>query len=104
MTLHAMGLTLAIDDFSMGQTSLNYLKENLFDLIKLDGSLVKGIFSHNNCKEIILSITGLAESLHLDVIAEFVETEKQRDALHEIGCDFYQGYLYSPALFLSDMK
>ena len=102
--LHSIGLSLAIDDFSMGQTSLNYLKENLFDFIKLDGSLVKGLFSHSNCKEIILSITHLAEKLNINVIAEFVETKEQRDALHGIGCDFYQGYLYSPAVFLSDEK
>lgn len=95
-----MGLALAIDDFSMGQTSLNYLKENLFDCIKLDGSLVKGLFTHQNCKEIILSISRLAESLHLSVLAEYVETEEEREALHEIGCDLYQGYLYSPAVFL----
>lgn len=93
-----MGLSLAIDDFSMGQTSLHYLKENLFDIIKLDGSLVKGLFTHQNCREIILSITQLATSLNLTVLAEFVETADQRDTLHEIGCDFYQGYLYSPAV------
>ena len=97
-----MGLSLAIDDFSMGQTSLNYLKESLFDFIKLDGSLVKGLFTHQNCREIILSLTQLASSLHLTVVAEFVETKEQRDALHEIGCDCYQGYLYSPAVFLAD--
>ena len=102
--LHEIGLSLAIDDFSMGQTSLNYLKENLFDFIKLDGSLVRGLFEHNNCREIILSITHLAESLHLNVIAEYVETEEQKETLHEIGCYFYQGYLYSPAVFLSDNK
>ena len=95
-----LGLTLAIDDFSMGQTSLNYLKENLFDCIKLDGSLVKGLFTHQNCKEIILSISRLAESLHLSLLAEYVETEEEKEALHEIGCDLYQGYLYSPAVFL----
>ena len=99
-TLREAGFTLAIDDFSMGQTSLNYLKENLFDYIKLDGSLVRGLFAHNNCKEIIESITRLAQSLSLTVIAEFVETPEQRDALHAIGCDTYQGYLYSPAVFL----
>lgn len=100
-TLHSLGLSLAIDDFSMGQTSLNYLKENLFDIIKLDGSLVRGLFSNKNCKEIILSITNLAKNLNLSVIAEFVETEEQKEALHEIGCDIYQGYLYSPAVFLN---
>ena len=95
-----LGLMLAIDDFSMGQTSLNYLKENLFDCIKLDGSLVKGLFTHQNCREIILSISRLAESLQLSLLAEYVETEEEKEALHEIGCDLYQGYLYSPAVFL----
>lgn len=96
--LRKMGLMLAIDDFSMGQTSLNYLKNNLFDIIKLDGSLVKGLFTSQNCREIISSITQLASSLRLTVLAEFVETEEQREVLHEIGCDCYQGYLYSPAV------
>ena len=95
--LRSMGLMLAIDDFSMGQTSLNYLKESVFDIIKLDGSLVKGLFSHQNCREIISAIVQLADSLNLTVIAEFVETEEQRNLLHEIGCDCYQGYLFSAA-------
>ncbi len=103
-TLHDLGLYLAIDDFSMGQTSINYLKENLFDFIKLDGSLVKGLLTNNNCREIILSITRLAKSLNLKVIAEFVETSQQRDALKKIGCDIYQGFLYSSAIFISDNK
>ena len=98
--LRAMGLTLAIDDFSMGKTSINYLKDNLFKEIKLDGSLVKGLSTHQNCREIIQSITSLASSLDLQVVAEYVETEEERDTLHAIGCDCYQGYLYSPAVFL----
>ena len=96
--LRGMGLLLAIDDFSMGQTSLHYLKDNLFDVIKIDGSLVRGLLTSQNCREIISSITGLAESLSLPVVAEFVETTEQREILHEIGCDCYQGYLYSPAV------
>ncbi|MBR3570171.1 MAG: PTS sugar transporter subunit IIC/EAL domain-containing protein [Oscillibacter sp.] len=99
-SMREMGLLLAIDDFSMGQTSLHYLKDSMFDLIKLDGSLVRGLATHKNYHEIIASITGLADSLNLTVLAEFVETEEQREILHSIGCDCYQGYLYSPAVFL----
>lgn len=95
---------LSIDDFSMGKTSINYLKDSLFDEIKLDGSLVKGLFEHQNCREIIQSITQLAASLDLAVLAEYVETEEQRDVLHEIGYDCYQGYLYSPAVFLDEQS
>ena len=96
--LREMGLHLAIDDFSMGQTSLHYLKDSIFDVIKIDGSLVRGLLTNQNCREIISSITGLSESLSLPVIAEFVETSEQREILHEIGCNCYQGYLYSPAI------
>ena len=99
-----MGIMLSIDDFSMGKTSLNYLKDNLFDEIKLDGSLVKGLFTHQNCREIIQSITQLAASLELTVLAEFVETEVQREVLHEIGCDRYQGYFFSQAIYLDDFR
>ena len=102
--LREMGLTLAIDDFSMGQTSINYLKDTVFDVIKLDGSLVKGLTTHQNCREIISSIVGLSATLNLTVLAEFVETEQEREILHEIGCDCYQGWLYSPAVFLDKDK
>ncbi|MBO4693073.1 MAG: PTS sugar transporter subunit IIC/EAL domain-containing protein [Clostridia bacterium] len=98
--LRGMGLVLAIDDFSMGQTSLNYLKDDTFDIIKLDGSLVKGLSTHENCREIVSSIVALSKTLNLTVLAEFVETEWDRETLHEIGCDFYQGYLYSPAVLV----
>lgn len=102
--LKDMGLMLAIDDFSMGQTSIHYLKDNLFDIIKLDGSLVKGMFEHINSREIISSIVQLARSIGIMVLAEYVENEEQRDMLHSIGCDCYQGYLYSPAVPLDEKK
>ena len=97
-SLKNIGLMLAIDDFSMGQTSVNYLKENLFDIIKLDGSLVRGITSNNNCREITSSITSLAHTLDMIVVAEYVEEEEQKEVLHEIGCNCYQGFLYSKAI------
>ncbi|MBO4453393.1 MAG: EAL domain-containing protein, partial [Clostridia bacterium] len=100
--LRSMDLLLAIDDFSMGQTSLHYLKDSLFDYIKLDGSLVTGLAEDSSYRNIVASITGLAESLGMIVLAEFVETAEQREILHSVGCDCYQGYLYSKAVFLDE--
>ena len=98
-----MGLSLEIDDFSMGQTSVNYLKDGLFSTIKLDGSLVKGL-DNPNCREIVSSIASLSASLGMEVLAEYVETEEQREILHRCGCDCYQGWLYSPAVFLEEKE
>ena len=95
--LKKMGLKLAIDDFSMGHTSIDYLKYNIFDIIKIDGLLVKGIVSSQNCREIISSISELSKSLKLVIIAEFVENEESKEILHGLGCDNYQGFLYSSA-------
>ena len=92
-----LGLGLAIDDFSMGQTSINYLKYNLFTIIKIDGGLVKGLTTSENCQEIIASISELATSLQMMIVAEFVQTEEEKEILHKIGVDCYQGYLFSPA-------
>ena len=54
--------------------------------------------SVENSREIVASITQLALSLNMTVLAEYVESEDQKEALHSIGCDCYQGYLYSPAV------
>lgn len=98
--VHSLGIALAIDDFSMGKTSLQYIKYGIFDILKIDGSLVKGLNRESNCREIISSITDLTSSLSMQVIAEFVETEQEKEILHSIHCDNYQGYLYSPAVAL----
>lgn len=100
----AAGIRFAIDDFSMGETSVHYLKEGLFDCIKLDGSLVKGMVDNPRCCEIAASIIQLSQSLQINTVAEYVETEQLRSQLHEIGCDWYQGYLYSPAVPLKDSE
>ncbi|MCR5279529.1 MAG: EAL domain-containing protein [Lachnospiraceae bacterium] len=96
--IRSFGYTFALDDFSMGHTSLQYLQHNQFDLVKLDGNLVKSILSNDRTREIINSIVYLSKSLNFKVLAEFVETVEQKEALENIGCLLYQGYLYSPAL------
>lgn len=95
--IRSMGYYLAIDDFSMGSTSLKYLQNNDFDLVKLDGNLVKNL-ENMSSREIIASILYLSKSLGFQVLAEFVETKEDRRRLEEIGCTLYQGYLYGPAV------
>ena len=93
-----LGFTFALDDFSMGHTSLQYLQYNKFDMVKLDGNLIRSILENERTKEIINSIVYLSHSLGFKVIAEFVETSEQQQALESIGVNLYQGYLYSPAI------
>lgn len=92
-----MGFLLAIDDFSMGHTSVKYLQSNSFDVVKLDGAIVKDMMLNPRSKEIISSIIYLSESLDFKVIAEFVETEQQIEELRRVGCHCYQGYYFGKA-------
>ena len=96
--LNKHAIRLAIDDFSMGQTSLNYLRSNRFHYVKLDGGLVRQALDNARSREIIGSIAALGRSLGFQVIAECVEDRAMRDVLMEAGCTVFQGYLYSPAV------
>lgn len=103
IAMKKLGVRLAMDDFVMGHSSLMYLKEYDFDTIKLDGALVKEIMSKSSCSNIISSIISLGKSLNYSVIAEYVEKEEQKHILHELGCDSYQGYLFSVPLPYDDV-
>lgn len=100
--LDAKGHTLLIDDFGMGHTSLLYLQHKFFKVVKLDGSLVKNIDENNTNQKIVASVVELGRELGVEVIAEFVETEKQRDLLNDLGCHWYQGYFYSKPILIDE--
>jgi diguanylate cyclase (GGDEF)-like protein len=93
MELKAIGVRLAIDDFGTGYSSLSYLRELLIDVLKIDKSFVDGIGVSEQRLALVDGIIRLARTLHLDVIAEGIETEVQRDLLVSMGCQFGQGYL-----------
>ncbi len=97
-TLKKAGIRFAMDDFSMGYTSLKYLQESLFDYVKLDGVLVQEAMQNKRSEEIIASIIQLGRKLQFQIIAEYVDTKEKEAKLIEIGCDYLQGYLYSPAV------
>lgn len=100
--LKELGHTLLIDDFGMGHTSLIYLQSNYFNVVKLDGSLVKKMLESKTSQKIISSIVELGQELSIDVIAEYVETEEHRRMLEELGCRWYQGYLFSKPVSLDE--
>lgn len=97
------GIPLAIDDFSMGQTSFKYLETSSFSIVKLDGGIARGVMGNARSAEIVASITKLSQQLSFKVLSEYVETSEQRDQLKELGCLYFQGYLYSPAVPFKDM-
>ncbi|MCC0641348.1 MULTISPECIES: EAL domain-containing protein [unclassified Clostridioides] len=96
--IHDLGIKLIMDDFGMGHSSLVYLQNNNFDIVKLDGSLVKEILTNKRSSEIIMSIVNLSKNLDFDIIVEYVENLNQRDKLYDLGCEIYQGYYYSKAI------
>lgn len=102
--LNEHGILTAIDDFSMGQTSLNYLKDSRFQFVKLDGSLVRQIMENERCREIIRSIITLGEQLGFEVVAEYVENEQIYRMLQDLGCKHFQGYYFSKALPIEGFK
>lgn len=97
LELRKNGIKLSMDDFGMGHSSMTYLQENIFDEVKLDGSLVKHLLENERTREIIVTITQMAERLNFSVVAEYVETKKHIDVLKEVGCTIYQGYYYAKA-------
>ncbi|MEO5377190.1 MAG: EAL domain-containing protein [Magnetococcus sp. DMHC-6] len=96
--LKDMGLTLAMDDFGTGFSSLSYLKRFPVDTLKIDQSFIRELNIDSNDAAIVRTIIELAHSLRLKVVAEGVETVQQMEILRQFGCDEGQGYLLSKPL------
>jgi len=96
--LTALGVRLAIDDFGTGYSSLSYVHRFPINSLKIDRSFVSGMGAGGERSEIVRAIVDLAHNLHLDVIAEGVETADQLAQLRAFGCDHGQGFFFSPAV------
>lgn len=92
------GVEVSIDDFGTGFSSLSYLKQFDIDYLKIDRSFVRFLTGNDSDKALVEVIIVMAHKLDLQAIAEGVETEEQHELLAAFGCDYAQGFLYSPAV------
>lgn len=96
--LRAMGLKLSIDDFGTGYSNLGYLKRFDVARLKIDQSFVRRMLKNKGDDGIVQAIIEMAHCLNLEVVAEGVEDATTMNRLRELGCEFAQGYHWSPAL------
>ncbi|MBW4025426.1 MAG: EAL domain-containing protein [Proteobacteria bacterium] len=90
--LRAMGVTIMLDDFGAGYSSLSYLENFRFDLIKIDKSFLAKIHRANDSHPIFEAIIAMARALKIPVTAEGVENQTQLDYVARLGCPYVQGY------------
>lgn len=102
--LNGMGLTLSIDDYGTGYSSMSYLKKLPVQEIKIDKSFVLSLATNKEDEIIVKSTISLGHNLGLKVTAEGVEDEKSYKMLKDFGCDLAQGYLFSKALPASELE
>lgn len=102
--LNSLGVSFSLDDFGTGYSSLAYLTQLPLSQLKIDQAFVHNIGIKATDDIIVRTIIGMADSLGIEVVAEGVETQAQRDFLEAEGCGIYQGYLYSKPLPAEDFQ
>ena len=102
--LKALGVSLAIDDFGVGYSSLGYLRRFDVDVLKLDRSFIQGITTSAREFAFVTSIVQLSKLLGVRTVAEGVESASQARKLREIGCDMAQGYFFARPLNVGDVR
>jgi EAL domain-containing protein (putative c-di-GMP-specific phosphodiesterase class I) len=102
--LRSHGIKLSLDDFGTGYSSLSYLRRLPLNRLKIDRTFVRDIFADHSGGAIVQAILSLGSAMGLSVMAEGVETEEQREYLAALGCDLYQGYLFSPPVAINELE
>ena len=102
--LRKLGFRIEMDDFGTGYSSLNMISNLPIDALKLDMQFIRNAFKEGGNTRVVEVIIEIADFLNVPVIAEGVETEKQLDALKELGCDIVQGYFFSKPVPASEFE
>ncbi|MEE2002096.1 PAS domain S-box protein [Alkalimonas sp. MEB108] len=97
--LRERGVKVSIDDFGTGYSSLSYIRKLAVDAIKIDKSFVDDMQNETGC-QLVAAIVAIANAVNLDVIAEGIEHQEQRDTLLNLGCRLGQGFLYAKPEFI----
>jgi sensor c-di-GMP phosphodiesterase-like protein len=101
--LREAGFKICIDDFGTGYSSLRYLQQFEVDSIKIDRSFVSGQDGEVASEPIVRTLMTLAEAFDVRVVAEGIETQRQREVLRDAGCRYGQGYYYAHALSADEL-
>lgn len=104
LQLKSLNISLAVDDFGTGHSSIAYLKHFPVDKLKIDRSFIKDIDKDDADMMITETIIDMAKNFNLKVVAEGVETENQQNLLNKLNCDIVQGYFYSKPLPLKQFE
>lgn len=100
--LRDLGIRISIDDFGTGYSSLSYLHRLPLNTLKVDRSFITDMETKQENHEIVRAIVTLAHNLHMNVVAEGIETQTQLERCRELNCQFAQGHLFSKALTAED--
>jgi len=98
LKIRELGVSIALDDFGRGYSSLNHLKDLPVDVLKIDRLFISGLANNHNDKAIVKNIINLARELNIETVAEGVETIAQKTILAKLNCHYFQGFLISGPL------
>jgi EAL domain-containing protein (putative c-di-GMP-specific phosphodiesterase class I) len=93
--LRARGYRLAVDDLGAGYAGLTSFALLEPDVVKIDASLARNVDTNRMKQKVVASMTSLCEEMEMAIVVEGVEKPAERDALVELGCDLFQGYLFA---------
>ena len=99
----ATGYEVWMDDFGSGYSSLNNIKDYVFDVLKIDMAFLRSFETNPKTRVVVRSIVNMAKEIGMHTLAEGVETKEQFEFLREIGCEKVQGYLFSPPIPIGKM-